>query len=91
MVTVQGPLPVHAPDQLVKTDPVIGVAFNVTGVLAEKEAEQVAPQSMLEAAMAIEIWLQAARAAATIRDTIKFLVVFFVFSIVFKFNIYFIY
>lgn len=45
-VTVQTPVPLHAPLHPVKEDPVVGAAVRVTWVPCEKESEQVAPQSM---------------------------------------------
>jgi hypothetical protein len=45
-VTVQVPVPLHAPLQPVKVDPVAGVAVNVTFVPLEKVARQVVPQEI---------------------------------------------
>ena len=44
IVTVQVPVPVHAPLQPMKLDVPSGVAVNVTTAPASKDAEQVAPQ-----------------------------------------------
>ena len=46
MVTLQAPVPVQAPLQPVKVEPVPGVAVNVTAVPLVNEAAQVAPQEM---------------------------------------------
>lgn len=46
MVTVQAPVPLHAPVQPVKVLPPAGVAERVTDVLKVMEAEQVDPQLM---------------------------------------------
>ena len=46
MLTVQVPLPVHEPDQPVKTEPASAVAVSTTSVDAEKLAEQLVPQLM---------------------------------------------
>jgi hypothetical protein len=46
MLTVQAPVPEHAPFQPVNVDPVAGVAVRVTLVPLVKEATQVAPQEM---------------------------------------------
>jgi hypothetical protein len=44
MVTAQVPVPVQAPDQPVKSDPVSGVAVRVTAVPSRNDAVQLAPQ-----------------------------------------------
>ena len=44
MVTVQAPVPLHAPLQLVKVEPLAGVGVSVTRVAWLKLALQVAPQ-----------------------------------------------
>ena len=41
-------VPVHAPDQPLKVEPVFGVAVKVMFVLELNDAEQVEPQSMPE-------------------------------------------
>jgi hypothetical protein len=46
MVTLQAPVPVHAPLQPVKVEPVPGVAVNTTIVPVVNEAAHVAPQAM---------------------------------------------
>src|SRR5262245_41497415 len=46
IVTVQAPLPVQAPVQLVKAEPAVGVAVKVTMVLLLNENEQDEPQLM---------------------------------------------
>lgn len=44
IVTVQVAVPVQAPDQPAKVDPLLALAVRVTAVAGEKVAEQVAPQ-----------------------------------------------
>ena len=46
IVTVQVPVPAHAPLQPVNDDPADGTAVRVTEVPVANEAEQVAPQLM---------------------------------------------
>ena len=46
MVTTHVSVPLHAPDQLVKADPVFGVAVRVTDVPLTNELEQFVPQSI---------------------------------------------
>jgi hypothetical protein len=46
MVTLQAPVPVQAPLQPVKVEPVPGAAVSVTAVPLVNEAAQVAPQEM---------------------------------------------
>src|SRR4051812_39663666 len=46
IVSVQGPVPVHAPLQWSNFDPAAGVAVNVTLVPCGYDAEQFDPQSM---------------------------------------------
>jgi hypothetical protein len=46
IVRLQVPVPLHAPPQPWKTQPLIGVALRVTAVPALKLALQVAPQSI---------------------------------------------
>jgi hypothetical protein len=46
MMTLQAPVPVHAPLQPVKVEPVPGVAVNTTIVPVVNEAAHVAPQAM---------------------------------------------
>jgi len=46
IVTEHGPLPLHAPDHDVNTDPALGVAVNVTLEPATKSAVQPLPQSI---------------------------------------------
>jgi hypothetical protein len=45
-VTLHVPVPVHAPDQPVKVEPVFGVAVSVMAVPLAKLAEHVVPQVM---------------------------------------------
>jgi hypothetical protein len=46
MVSVQAAVPLHAPLQPPKVEPLAGVAVKVTGVPAATESEHVAPQAM---------------------------------------------
>ena len=46
IVTVHVPVPLHAPLQPVKVEPVVGAAVSVTEAPLVKEAEQVLPQLM---------------------------------------------
>lgn len=48
MVTVQDPVPLHAPPQPANTESELGVAVSVTLVLSEKDAVQLLPQLMPE-------------------------------------------
>jgi hypothetical protein len=52
IVTMQLPVPLQAPPQPVKLQPLAGVAVNVTGVPLEKFALHVAPQLMPEGELA---------------------------------------
>ena len=46
IVTVQAPVPLHAPPQLVNTEPEAGAAARLTDAPDEKLAEQVDPHAM---------------------------------------------
>lgn len=64
MVTLQDPMPVHAPDQPENVNPELGVAFSATTVPAASDVVQTFPQVMLPEALLTEPPCDAVTASA---------------------------